>query len=113
MLKLLIFLVIIQSVVENGLLHADENDTDSSNRPKEVKIGAIFVFNSTIGKAAKVAIQAAVDDVNSDPLVLHGTKLNITMQDSKQSGFIGIVEGKYSDSVLHSHMHSGDFTITE
>jgi ionotropic glutamate receptor len=68
----------------------------SSTRPDVVNIGAILAFNSSIGKVAKVAIEAALDDVNSDPEVLNGTKLNITMQDTKlSSGFLGIVEGTY------------------
>ncbi|KAL9229708.1 hypothetical protein vseg_005146 [Gypsophila vaccaria] len=92
MLKLLIFLVLTELVVENGLLHAAENDTTSSTRPKEVNIGAIFAFDTTIGKVAKVAIQAALDDVNDSPSVLHGTKLNITMKDSIFNGLVGIVE---------------------
>ncbi|XP_074302592.1 glutamate receptor 3.3-like [Silene latifolia] len=90
MLKLLIFLVVAKMVVENGLLHAVDVDSNSSRKPKEVNIGAIFAFNSTIGK---VAIQAAVDDVNASPLVLNGTKINITMQDSNNNCFLGIVEG--------------------
>ncbi|XP_059440447.1 glutamate receptor 3.6-like [Corylus avellana] len=65
----------------------------NSTRPDVVNIGAILAFNSSIGKVAKVAIEAAVDDVNSDPGVLIGTKLKITMQDTKLSnGFPGIVE---------------------
>ncbi|KAE8010755.1 hypothetical protein FH972_007092 [Carpinus fangiana] len=65
----------------------------TSTRPDVVNIGAILAFNSSIGKVAKVAIEAALDDVNSDPKVLNGTKLNITMQDTKlSSGFLGIVE---------------------
>ena len=68
----------------------------NSTRPDVVNIGAILSFNSSIGKVAKVAIQAAVDDVNSSPLVLNGTKLKITIQDTKlSSGFLGIVEGTY------------------
>ncbi|KNA19935.1 hypothetical protein SOVF_056880 [Spinacia oleracea] len=49
-------------------------------------------FNSTIGKVAKLAIQAAIDDVNSSPHVLQGTKLNISIQDSHHNGFLGAVE---------------------
>lgn len=60
-------------------------------RPSVVNVGAIFPFNSTIGKVAKVAMLAALDDVNSDPG--GGIKLNITMKDSGYSGFLGIVEG--------------------
>lgn len=67
-------------------------DTNTSTRPRSLNIGAIFSFNSTIGKVAKVAIQAAVDDVNSSSDVLKGTNLNISMQDSSQNEFLGIVE---------------------
>ena len=68
-----------------------------STRPSVVNIGAILSFNSSIGKVAKVAIEAAVEDVNSNPAVLRGTKLKLAMQDTKQStGFLGIVEGASS-----------------
>ena len=64
-----------------------------TTRPKSVTAGAILTFNSTVGKVARIAIQAAVNDVNSDPSVLGGTKLNIKMQDTNFSGFRGIIEG--------------------
>ncbi|KAG6701749.1 hypothetical protein I3842_07G001700 [Carya illinoinensis] len=64
-----------------------------STRPDVVNIGAILSYNSSIGKVAKVALETAVEDVNSNPTVLNGTKLNLTMQDTKlSSGFLGIVE---------------------
>ncbi|KAB1201732.1 Glutamate receptor 3.6, partial [Morella rubra] len=64
-----------------------------STRPDVVNIGAILSFNSSIGKVAKVAIEAAVEDVNSNPAVLNGTKLKLEMRDAKlSSGFLGIVE---------------------
>lgn len=62
------------------------------SRPAVVHIGAIFTLNSTIGRVANIAINMALDDVNSDPSILGGTKLNITTQDSNCSGFLGIVE---------------------
>lgn len=65
----------------------------ASSNISVVNVGAIFPFNSTIGKVAKVAMLAALDDLNSNPDVLGGTKLNITMKDSGYSGFLGIVEG--------------------
>ncbi|XWS33968.1 hypothetical protein CRYUN_Cryun22dG0127900 [Craigia yunnanensis] len=68
------------------------NSVNVTTRPNVVNIGAIFSFNSTVGKVAKVAIEAAVDDVNSEPAVLNGTKLKLTMQDTNYSGFLGIVE---------------------
>jgi ionotropic glutamate receptor len=68
-----------------------------STRPNVVNVGAIFSFNSSIGKVAKVAIEAAVEDVNSNPALLKGTKLKLAMQDTKlSSGFLGIVEGTFS-----------------
>ncbi|KAK6154046.1 hypothetical protein DH2020_013685 [Rehmannia glutinosa] len=55
--------------------------TSQSARPDVVNIGSILTFDSVIGKVAKVAIQAAVEDVNSNPDVLKGTELKITMRD--------------------------------
>ncbi|XP_054810480.1 glutamate receptor 3.6-like [Prosopis cineraria] len=62
-------------------------------RPSSVNIGAILSFNSTVGKVAKVAIDAAKDDINSNQSVLNGTKLNISFQDTELStGFLGIID---------------------
>eukprot|EP00268_Persea_americana_P047362 TRINITY_DN4929_c2_g2_i1.p1 TRINITY_DN4929_c2_g2~~TRINITY_DN4929_c2_g2_i1.p1 ORF type:complete len:988 (-),score=163.92 TRINITY_DN4929_c2_g2_i1:83-3046(-) len=61
-------------------------------RPNVVNIGALYTFNSTIGKVARAAIAAAVDDVNADSSVLPGTTLNIITQDTNCSGFIGTIE---------------------
>ncbi|KAK6127562.1 hypothetical protein DH2020_038680 [Rehmannia glutinosa] len=66
--------------------------TSQSARPDVVNIGSILTFDSIIGKVAKVAIQAAVEDVNSNPDVLKGTELKITMRDCHFSGFSGIIE---------------------
>ena len=68
--------------------------TNISTRPSVVNIGAILAYKSIIGKVAKVAIEAAIEDVNSDPTVLAGTKIQLTMQDSNYHGFLGIVESK-------------------
>ncbi|KAK4600284.1 hypothetical protein RGQ29_010092 [Quercus rubra] len=62
------------------------------SRPATVRIGAIFTFNSTIGRVAKIAMEQAVKDVNSNSSILRGTKLDLTMQDSNCSGFFGMVE---------------------
>ncbi|XP_022741195.1 glutamate receptor 3.6-like [Durio zibethinus] len=66
--------------------------TNVSTRPEVVNIGAIFAFKSVIGKAAKVAIEAAIEDINSNPDILQGTKLGLQMKDSNYSGFMAIVE---------------------
>ncbi|KAK2988214.1 hypothetical protein RJ640_020696 [Escallonia rubra] len=62
-----------------------------SSRPAVVNIGAIFTVDSTIGRVAKIAIEAAVNDVNSNSSILPGTKLNVQIQNSNCSGFLGMV----------------------
>lgn len=64
----------------------------SSSRPTVVNFGALFTLNSVIGRSAKPAIAAAVNDVNSDPSILQGTKLNLILHDTNCSGFIGTIE---------------------
>lgn len=88
-MKIILILVLILS--GNG--HLSEGvDTNVSGRPDVVNIGCILTLNSVVGKVAKVAIDAAVEDVNSNPAVLGRTKLKITTLDSNYSGFLGIVE---------------------
>ncbi|XP_047329286.1 glutamate receptor 3.3-like [Impatiens glandulifera] len=62
-----------------------------ASRPALVNIGAIFSFNSTIGAVAKIAIEEAVKDVNSDSSLLQGTKLVLHMQNSNCNGFQGLL----------------------
>ncbi|KAK4780946.1 hypothetical protein SAY87_017052 [Trapa incisa] len=66
--------------------------TNASRRPEVVNVGTVFSVATMIGKVAKVAIEAAIEDVNSDPSVLNGTNLKVIMQDTNYSGFLGIVE---------------------
>ncbi|XP_021804508.1 glutamate receptor 3.6-like isoform X2 [Prunus avium] len=66
--------------------------TNVTARPDTVNIGAIFPFDSVIGEIAKLAISIAVEDVNSDPKLLNGTKLILKIQNIKSSDFLGIVE---------------------
>ncbi|KAF5188249.1 Glutamate receptor [Thalictrum thalictroides] len=62
-----------------------------ASRPREVHIGAIFVLGSINGQVSQIAMEAAVNDVNSDPNVLGGTKLIITIHDSNASGFLSLI----------------------
>ncbi|CAO2833706.1 unnamed protein product [Amaranthus hypochondriacus] len=66
--------------------------TNNVSTPAVINIGALFSFNSTIGKVVKIAIQEAVDDVNSNPSILHGSTLNLTMRNSDCSGFMGFIQ---------------------
>ncbi|KAI4350201.1 hypothetical protein L6164_004675 [Bauhinia variegata] len=65
--------------------------TEGSLRPDIIKIGAIFTFKTINGQVSKIAIKAAEKDVNSDPHILGGRKLSISMHDSNFSGFLGFV----------------------
>ncbi|RDX85403.1 Glutamate receptor 3.6, partial [Mucuna pruriens] len=65
----------------------------NSTAPDFVNIGALFSFNTSVGRTIQIAIKAAVEDVNSDPNILGKTKLNLSLQeDSKYRGFLSIAE---------------------
>lgn len=82
--------------IPTGVIGQHQN-ASSHSRPSSVTIGIMFTFNSVIGRVAKAAFAAAVDDVNADSSVLSGTRLNIVMQDTNCSGFLGTIEGmRYS-----------------
>lgn len=84
---LLLFLVFCNSSHSSGLI------TNVTTRPDVLNIGSIFTFDSVIGKIAKLAISTAVEDVNSNPNILNGTKLSLKLHNTKSSDFLGIVEG--------------------
>jgi glutamate receptor, ionotropic, plant len=88
-LKSLFSLAIFLCIISTGL------GTNSTTKAKIVNIGALFTFNSTIGRVARIAISAAVNDVNNDPTVLNGTKMVVEMQDSKCNGFDGFIQGMH------------------
>ncbi|KAJ4903428.1 Glutamate receptor 3.7 [Raphanus sativus] len=50
--------------------------------PRVINLGAVFTFDSVIGRASKVALEAAVSDVNADTSLLKETKLRLFMEDS-------------------------------
>ncbi|KAL2499175.1 Glutamate receptor 3.6 [Abeliophyllum distichum] len=84
----LLFYVLVLLAFFNGYGVSKSTPT----RPDAVSIGSVFSFDSIIGKVAKVAIEAAVADVNANSDVLRGTKLNLTLQDTNFSGFLGIMD---------------------
>ncbi|XP_057985216.1 glutamate receptor 3.7-like isoform X2 [Hevea brasiliensis] len=63
----------------------------SCQRPKFVNIGAVFTFDSVIGRAARPAIEAAVSDINRDTRILNGTELRLFTQDAKCNVFLGSI----------------------
>ncbi|XP_073037251.1 glutamate receptor 3.2-like isoform X1 [Primulina eburnea] len=58
-----------------------------------VTFGAIFTFGSINGRVARIAMEAAVEDVNSDPRILGGRKLVLRTSDANFSGFRSIIGG--------------------
>ena len=64
-----------------------------SSRPSVLRIGVLFTLNSIIGRSAKPAVMAAIDDVNANTSILPGTKLEMILHDTNCSGFIGTVGG--------------------
>lgn len=74
------------------------NNSKVAPRPAVVRIGALFTLNSVIGKSAKPAILAAIDDVNNDTSILPGTRMDVIVHDTNCSGFLGTVEGIYQNS---------------
>ncbi|CAL9174899.1 unnamed protein product, partial [Musa hybrid cultivar] len=65
---------------------------DGTTKPGMVNVGVLFTFNSTIGRAAMVGIELAIEDVNADSTILAGTQLNVIAQDTNCSGFVGTIE---------------------
>ncbi|XP_009794414.1 glutamate receptor 3.4 isoform X1 [Nicotiana tabacum] len=94
-LLLLIICIWMPMAVLGGIGNAtvsSSSPSSLSSRPRVVNIGALFTVNSVIGSSIMPAILAAVDDVNADSTVLSGTRLNVVMQDTNCSGFIGTVD---------------------
>lgn len=63
------------------------------SRKDAINIGAIFSLKTINGKVAKIAMAAAAEDVNSDPTILGGSELVLSVHDSNSSGFLGIIGG--------------------
>ncbi|XP_065854717.1 glutamate receptor 3.2 isoform X2 [Euphorbia lathyris] len=59
--------------------------------PDVINLGAIITYSTINGRVTKIALKAAEDDINSDPNILGGRKLSITIHDSNFSGFLGIM----------------------
>ncbi|XP_074379259.1 glutamate receptor 3.2-like [Apium graveolens] len=62
-----------------------------TKKPGVVNIGAVFTLRSVNERVAKIAMDAAVQDVNSDPSILSGRRLNLSVHDSNYSSFMSII----------------------
>ncbi|MFS7895364.1 putative periplasmic binding protein-like I [Helianthus anomalus] len=59
---------------------------------KTVNIGATLSVKTISGEVSVIAMRAAVDDINSDPNILPGKTLNLSVHDANFSGFLSIVD---------------------
>ncbi|KAL1540608.1 glutamate receptor 3.3-like [Salvia divinorum] len=119
-----VFWVILLSALSLGV-SSDGLSVNTSSRPVVVNVGAIFTFDSTIGRVAKVAIEEAVKDINANSSVLKGSRFNVIFRNSNCSGFLGLVEalrfmetdilaviGPQSSVVAHTILHVGNELTT-
>ncbi|KAL0328243.1 UNVERIFIED_CONTAM: Glutamate receptor 3.4 [Sesamum calycinum] len=90
--RVLEFLVSCMWVAMGVMGRTGNSSAGSGNGPRVVNVGALFTFDSVIGKSAGPALLAAIEDVNSDTSILKDTKLNLISQDTNCSGFLGTVD---------------------
>ncbi|PNY05657.1 glutamate receptor-like protein [Trifolium pratense] len=84
---------IVLLMVVSNLFSSSVVGLDNSTVPPVVNIGVLYSFNTSVGRIVKIAVEAAVADINSDPSILGNTKLNLSLQeDSKYRGFLSIAE---------------------
>ncbi|XP_051139820.1 glutamate receptor 3.3-like isoform X2 [Andrographis paniculata] len=105
-------------IVSCSLLYSGRLNAKSSARPAVVNVGAIFSLDSTIGRVAKLAIDEAIKDINSNSTILRGTRLDVHFENTNCSGFLGLAEalkfmetdavaviGPQSSVVAHTILH--------
>ncbi|XP_047966336.1 glutamate receptor 3.3-like [Salvia hispanica] len=119
-----VFWIVLLSTLSLGV-SSDGLSVNTSSRPVVVNVGAIFTFDSTIGRVAKLAIEEAVKDINANSTVLKGSRFNVIFRNSNCSGFLGLVEalrfmetdilaviGPQSSVVAHTILHVGNELTT-
>lgn len=65
-----------------------------------VNLGAIFTLGTFNGKISKIAMETAVDDINSDPSILSDRNLTLEIHDSDYNGFLSVMGGKFLPMLL-------------
>ncbi|XP_027340154.1 glutamate receptor 3.4 isoform X1 [Abrus precatorius] len=75
-----------------GRTGTTSTNSTTSSRPTVLRIGVLFTVNSIIGRSAKPAVFAAINDINANSSILPGIKLEIILQDTNCSGFVGTMD---------------------
>jgi hypothetical protein len=88
---------------------AAEKNASSSTAPATLAIGGLLAFNSTIGRAAKAALELGVADVNADATLLPHTKLVLHLGNTNCNAFQGAAAGVFSVSTPFSDLISHGF----
>lgn len=96
-LLLLVVWVWVPTEIVGRTVNSNKVNNTVPSKPNVVRIGALFTVDSVIGRSAKPALLAAVEDVNSDTSILNGIKLEVLLHDTNCSGFLGTVEGIYQN----------------
>ncbi|CAL5197393.1 unnamed protein product [Lathyrus oleraceus] len=87
-----VWLVLLMAL-SNLLFSSAAVGLENSTVPEFINIGVLYSFNTSVGRIVKIAVETAVDDINSDSTILGKTKLTLSFQeDSKYRGFLSIAE---------------------
>jgi hypothetical protein len=86
-------------LVSLSLATIARSQTSNSQNVTSINIGTLYTYNSIIGRAARHAIELALEDVNLDRSILPDTKLNLISQDTNCSGFLATIEGNLSKNL--------------
>ncbi|CAI8608902.1 unnamed protein product [Vicia faba] len=88
-----VWLVLLLMALPNLLISSAAVGLDNSTVPESLNIGVLYSFNTSVGRMVKIAVETAVNDINSDSSILGKTKLKLSLQeDSKYRGFLSIAE---------------------
>ncbi len=83
------------------LLDAAPVSAPPAQLPPVIGIGGLLAFNSTIGRAAKAALELAVSDLNNSSLLGNATQLVLHLGNTNCSAFQGAAAGTFL--ILHRH----------
>ncbi|XP_078167545.1 glutamate receptor 3.5-like isoform X3 [Carex rostrata] len=86
------FPLLLLFIISLSLAIITRSQTSNPQNITSINIGALYTYNSIIGRAVRIAIELALEDVNSDRTILPDTKLNVISQDTNCSGFLATIE---------------------
>ena len=96
------FPLLLLFIISLSLAIITRSQSSNPQNITSINIGALYTYNSIIGRAVRIAIELALEDVNSDRTILPDTKLNVISQDTNCSGFLATIEGNILNIYLIS-----------